>query len=221
VVTVTANTANVTTHNITAATARYVRLNVVTGAQSGANTARIYELEVYGSTGPTPTPTRTPTPTATGTPVTPIPGGDTTDPQNGTITARGENGTNEGMAKAFDNLTSTKWLDFSPDANRASWIQYMYPGTETHVVTQYTITSANDAVERDPYNWRLYGIDGAGNAILLDTRTAQTFSGRFVKNTYTITNSTAYRGYRLQIDSVLTPSTANSVQLSEIEFIGN
>jgi hypothetical protein len=125
------------------------------------------------------------------------------------------------MAQALDNLSSTKWLDFSPDANRASWIQYMYPGAETHVVVQYTITSANDAVARDPYTWRLCGIDAGGNAILLDIQTAQTFSARLTKNTYTITNSTAYRGYRLQIDSVLTPASANSVQLAEIEFIGN
>jgi hypothetical protein len=49
VVNVTGNTASVTTHNIAATAARFVRLNVVTGAQPGsANTARIYELEVFG-----------------------------------------------------------------------------------------------------------------------------------------------------------------------------
>jgi hypothetical protein len=54
----------------------------------------------------------------------------------------------------------------------------------------------------------------------LYTKTAQTFSGRLTTNTYTISNSTAYRGYMLQIDSVLDPVTANSVQLAEIELIG-
>jgi predicted alpha-1,2-mannosidase len=49
VATVTGNTANVTTHNISAVTARHIRLNIVTGAQAGsANTARIYEFEAYG-----------------------------------------------------------------------------------------------------------------------------------------------------------------------------
>jgi hypothetical protein len=124
------------------------------------------------------------------------------------------------MAQAFDNASGTKWLDFSPLPNRASWIQYMYPGNQTYVVTQYTITSANDHPERDPYSWRFYGIDDLGNAILLDTQTAQTFSGRLTTNTYTISNSTAYRGYRLEIDTVLDPATANSVQLAEIELIG-
>jgi len=63
-------------------------------------------------------------------------------------------------------------------------------------------------------------IDDVGIATLLDTQTAQTFSGRFVTNTYSISNSTAYRGYLLQIITVLDPSIANSVQLAEIELIG-
>jgi F5/8 type C domain len=46
------NTANVTTHAIAAVSARYVRLNTTAAAQSG-NTARLYELEVYGSGGST------------------------------------------------------------------------------------------------------------------------------------------------------------------------
>jgi hypothetical protein len=49
VVTVTGNTADVTTHPIPAVTARYVRLHVTT-AQTATDTvaARIYELEVNG-----------------------------------------------------------------------------------------------------------------------------------------------------------------------------
>lgn len=41
------NTASVTTHAITARTARYVRLNITTPAQDGNPAARIYEFEVY------------------------------------------------------------------------------------------------------------------------------------------------------------------------------
>lgn len=48
-VNVTANTANETTHTITATTARLVRLNITTPTNDGNSAARIYELEVYGS----------------------------------------------------------------------------------------------------------------------------------------------------------------------------
>jgi beta-glucanase (GH16 family)/regulation of enolase protein 1 (concanavalin A-like superfamily) len=55
VVTVSGNTANVTTNNIAAASGRYARLNVTNGGSDGV--ARIYEFEVYGGGGgPTPTP---------------------------------------------------------------------------------------------------------------------------------------------------------------------
>lgn len=50
-VTVTGNTANVTTSTITARTARYVKLNVVTPTQDGSASARIYEFEVNGNSG--------------------------------------------------------------------------------------------------------------------------------------------------------------------------
>jgi hypothetical protein len=48
VVQVRGNSAAVTTHPVNT-TGRYVRLNVLTGEQSGGGTARIYELEVYPS----------------------------------------------------------------------------------------------------------------------------------------------------------------------------
>jgi hypothetical protein len=51
VTTVTANTASMTSHNIAATQARYVRLNVTTPTSDGNAAARIYELEVYASTG--------------------------------------------------------------------------------------------------------------------------------------------------------------------------
>jgi regulation of enolase protein 1 (concanavalin A-like superfamily) len=101
---------------------------------------------------------------------------------------------------------------------RASWIQYLY-GTGPKVVTKYTITSANDAPERDPKDWTFYGVNADGSFTLLDTQVGQTFSARFAKNSYPIVNEFAYVGYRLEISSVANPITANSVQLAEIELL--
>jgi hypothetical protein len=47
VVTVTGNTASVTSHPITTTSARYVRLNITVPTQTTNNAARIYEVEVY------------------------------------------------------------------------------------------------------------------------------------------------------------------------------
>ena len=49
VATVTGNTANVTTHNITPVSARFVRLNIVTPTSNGNGAARIYEVQVFGT----------------------------------------------------------------------------------------------------------------------------------------------------------------------------
>ena len=142
---------------------------------------------------------------------------DTTDDGTGTISARGENLPNEGMAKAFDNNTATKWLDLSPTY---SWIQYRYVADKRSIVTEYTITSANDYNERDPNNWNILGSnDNGASWVTLDTRTGELFTSRFQKRSFQFTNSTGYNIYRLEITKVR-GGTANSVQLAEIELIG-
>ena len=78
------------------------------------------------------------------------------------MTAAGENdginGNWEVAANAFDD-SSAKWLDFANNnpSTRASWIQCQYSGGLERTVTNYTITSANDAPERDPADWALLG----------------------------------------------------------------
>ncbi len=150
-------------------------------------------------------------------------GGDTTDDVLGTVTAQGDyEGAREGVLKAFDNLTSTKWLDFA-NANpgtRASWIQYAYAGGARKTVAGYTLTSANDAPARDPRDWRLLGTnDGGQTWAELDLRTGEQFSARFQRKEYTVANPGAYATYRLRIESVREPSGANAVQLAEIELL--
>lgn len=147
---------------------------------------------------------------------------DTTDDRQGSITAQGQNSPNEIAADAFDNNPGTKWLDFA-NANpgtRASWIQYQFANASQRVVTNYTITSANDSPERDPANWRLMASNDGSNWITLDTRTGQVFPNRFQKLSFNVAAPGAYNLYRLQIDSVANPSTANSVQLAELELLG-
>jgi len=148
----------------------------------------------------------------------------TTEDHTGKITAQGENTpAGEVAVNAFDNTTATKWLDFATNnpATRASWIQYQYTNGAQCVVTQYTVSAANDEPARDPRDWRLRGSnDGGTNWTTLDTRVGQIFTNRFETHTYSFTNTSGYNVYRFQIDSVQDPTTAICVQLSELEFIG-
>lgn len=150
---------------------------------------------------------------------------DTTDAGTGTISAQGQNlAAQEGAAQAFDNSISTKWLDFANanPATRASWIQYRYTNDLRYAVNQYTVTSANDAPQRDPADWRLLGSNDNGtNWTTLDARTNEVFASRFQPRSFTFTNNNAYNLYRFQIDRIANPATANSMQLAELEFIGS
>jgi hypothetical protein len=131
----------------------------------------------------------------------------------GTITASGENVPNEGKAQAFDDLTNTKWL---VSANNG-WLQYQFNNNQSYVVTQYKITSANDVPTRDPKNWILQGSNNGSNWTNLDTRNNETFSSRFETRSFTLSNSTSYSYYRLNI-------TANNgdsaTQLAEFQLFG-
>jgi len=101
----------------------------------------------------------------------------------------------EEKEKAFDGSASTKWLLYA----NAGWIQYRY-GTGT-TINRYEITSANDSPGRDPKNWTLKGSNDGSNWTTLDTRTNETFAGRFQKKSYTFPNATPYLYYRLDVSA--------------------
>ncbi len=151
---------------------------------------------------------------------------DTTDDQQGTITAQGQNSPNEVASNAFDNDLSSKWLDFANayPSTRQSWIQYQYAGGVQRVVTNYTITSGNDASgypARNPADWHLLGSnDGGATWATLDVQTNQVFTASQQTLSWPVANPGDYNIYRLQIDSVANPASANSVQLDEIQLIG-
>jgi len=89
-----------------------------------------------------------------------------------------------------------------------------------YLVSSYTITSANDAPERDPANWALLGSnDGGATWATLDTQINQVFTGRYETRAFPIATPAAYNLYRLRIDSVADPSTAIAVQLAEIQLL--
>ncbi len=83
----------------------------------------------------------------------------------------------------------------------------------------YALTSANDHSERDPRDWRLLGMNEDGTWDTIDERHNESFSRRFQRRQFTMTNPGAYAAYRLEIDSVRRPSGSggDSVQLAEIE----
>jgi len=102
---------------------------------------------------------------------------------------------NEGSKKLVDNDINTKFLqsNFSGDL----WAQLIFD--EPQLVGAYTMTSANDAKERDPKTWDLQGSLDGENWVTLDRRKDEEFVGRFQTKRYDFDTNVAYTHYRLNI----------------------
>jgi hypothetical protein len=137
---------------------------------------------------------------------------DITD-NGGTITAQYANTTRptEDFPSLIDNLITTKYYR---SGRTALWVQYQ--STVPAIVVKYTITSGNDAPERDPKNWQLQGSNSGAIWTTLDTRTNESFASRRLTKTYTVENTTPYLYYRLNITAV---NGGTGTQFSEWELI--
>jgi hypothetical protein len=123
-----------------------------------------------------------------------------TDPDRTEGGTAGDDGANnpapEGEEKAFDNQSGTKWLVYSSTGN----ISYDFSGDDAYAVNRYTVTSANDAPDRDPKNWNFQGSNDGVNWTTIDSRNDQFIGApRFDLRTFTISNTTAYKRYRLNV----------------------
>jgi hypothetical protein len=133
---------------------------------------------------------------------------------------------NENPSLCIDNNTGTKYLHFAGDI-QSTGVQ-ITPLDGPSVVTGITLTTANDAPERDPITYELYGsnesIDGPYE--LIASGDVVDFAGeaawpRFTKNATPITfaNDTAYAHYQLMFPTVRDPVAQNSMQIAEIELL--
>lgn len=120
----------------------------------------------------------------------------------------------EGAASACDGVISTKWYT-GGNSGYAGWLKADLGQGNAQMVVRYDLTSANDVPGRDPSNWKLYGSNDAAAWTLLDTRTGEVFAERYQTRQYSISNTTAYRYYQLNVTSNYSGSTADGVQLSE------
>jgi len=129
---------------------------------------------------------------------------------------------------AIDDDVHTKYLHFKGETQDTGF--EVTPSAGSSVVTGLTFTTANDAQERDPVAFALYGSNaGIGGPYTLiaegdivDFAQANPWP-RFTKNETPIAfpNSVAYRHYRLLFTDVRNAARANSVQIAEVEFLAS
>jgi hypothetical protein len=121
----------------------------------------------------------------------------------------------EGVANAIDNQRN-KYLNFD-EFNTGFTVT---PRVGRSIVQGLTLTSANDAPERDPASFVLEGSDDGTNFTLIASKGVPAFPDRFFTHNFTFANGTPYLTYRLIFPTVADEATANSMQISEVELLG-
>ena len=120
---------------------------------------------------------------------------------------------NEGAANAFDGNVGTKYLNF--DKQNAGVTVKLSQG---RVVQKFTITTANDAVERDPSSYKLYGSnDGVTWTLIKEGPLSLSDSRYAVSGEISVNNTTAYVYYFIKFPSIKNDS-GNSVQIAEVTY---
>jgi hypothetical protein len=135
----------------------------------------------------------------------------------------------ESPAMAIDGDINTKYLNFG-ELNSGLIVT---PSFGPSILNGFQITTANDAVERDPTTWELYGTndaivdgdnsDGSGEAwTLICAGTLALPDERFaVGDMYEICNQDqAFTSYMMLFPTVKDADAANSMQIAEIQFYG-
>ncbi|QEC54011.1 F5/8 type C domain-containing protein [Anseongella ginsenosidimutans] len=103
-------------------------------------------------------------------------------------------GGGEGSLKVIDNDVNTKFLNEYPSD---LWMQYVF--NEPVVAGAYTVTSANDAPDRDPRDWNFQGSHDGETWVQLDKRVGEVFEERYQTKVYRFNNDVAYTYYRINI----------------------
>lgn len=124
-------------------------------------------------------------------------------------------GAGEASSKLVDNNTASKFLLHSFPAN--FWAQLTF--TEAKVIGAYTLTSGNDASERDPRDWQIQGSANGTTWTTLDTRTSMVFTAFGQTQFFELVNETPYLHYRLSISALRGNAIGGLFQLAEWRLI--
>nr|WP_189078370.1 GH92 family glycosyl hydrolase [Mangrovihabitans endophyticus] len=126
------------------------------------------------------------------------------------IAANAQPNSNEGVTNLNDGDPETKWLVDTP----TSWARYTLDAPAE--VVRYSVTSANDAPDRDPADWTVQGSTDGETWTTVDTREDQSFDSRFQTKTYDVADPGSFPIYRLSITAHA--GSTNLTQLADWEL---
>lgn len=123
-----------------------------------------------------------------------------------------DSSTGEGKDMLFDNLSNTKFLTF----HNASWLQFVTKNNIPYKLTRYSITSGNDAPERDPVQLILKGSNDGVNWEKIDSVNNIVFTSRAQTIEYNIQPLLAFKRFRVDLKT----ASSTILQLAELRLFG-
>lgn len=140
--------------------------------------------------------------------------------------ARAKSPAAEGPANLLDSSSATKFLNFGKE--NAGFIVTPAGGAST--IKSFRITTANDAPERDPLTWQLFGTNDAITSAPFSDGNAENWTSigsgstnlptdRLTNGpTTAFANSTSYKSYRMVFPTLRDGVAANSIQFADVQF---
>lgn len=136
-----------------------------------------------------------------------------TDFCNGGIPSASSGQYLSGADKAFDNNASTEWWSYTTPYPH--WIEYDLGSGVTKVAASYAIMGCSNA---NFLGWNFQGSNDNSNWTTLDSRTGiSLLNGSFT--TFTFTNSTAYRYYRLLMTDYVPWGRLKEIEMYESDSL--
>ena len=121
----------------------------------------------------------------------------------------------ERAPNAIDGNPATKYLNFDK-LNTG----FTVTPASASTVRGIALTSANDAVERDPATFEVWGSVNGTSFTKIGEGTVPAFPERFIRREMYFINTTAYTSYKVVFPTVLTAASANSMQIADVELLG-
>lgn len=122
----------------------------------------------------------------------------------------------EQAVNVLDQNSATKYLNF----DKLDTGFTVTPAMGATIITGISLTSANDAPERDPASYLIEGSDNGRRFDMIAKGTVPRFKDRLTRQTFSFLNTKPYTVYRVTFPTVSDASTANSMQIADVALLG-
>ena len=125
----------------------------------------------------------------------------------------------EGVQNVIDQNVNTKFLDFNAFDGIGFDVDLL---GDSKIAVAIEIVTANDAPERDPTNYEIFGSNDGTNYTSIAVGNIPCVSDRFFSRTFSFTNTTGYTFYRVNFTGTCASSSINQIADVQLyETIGN